>query len=239
MALVSSKRIVFINIDTPPEKVADYIESYTDNLISRLNLHRAAYWNVDLESEQVCFESIIESASCVVIGALWPFTLPRKTMLLSFMRKLLKQQVPLLVLGTAEPILLEAIGSAAAPCRSLGLKAIQQTHHADIMSFSPTQTWIWWASEQQAINVNYPSEVISQTTLGEIVLIRHNDFLYSSPVVLGITATDIACWVQCFPQYLKGNEAAIESALYDDNGLIWLKDYLQMWNDKLRDKRVH
>lgn len=241
MAHVSSKRILFINIDKPPAKVADYIENYTDNLITRLNLDKAAYRIIDIENNQCCSESLIQSASCVVIGALWPLELEQhlKDRLFSVMRKLDKRGVPLLVLGTAEPILLEAIGCESKLFASnLGLVQIQRVNLQEIMALPMIQRWGWRVSSHQMVNLTVPTKVMNRTCLGEPILIRHSDFLYSSPAALGITHSEMACWAHCFPQYLKWNEAVIELTNNDDWGLCWISDFLHMWG-RSQAKIVH
>ncbi len=242
MVHVSSKRIIFINIDKPPEKVADYIENYTNNLILRLNLHQSAYWTIDIENEQCCTESLIQSASCVVIGALWPLELDqrRKKWLSSVMRKLEKRGIPLLVLGTAEPILLKAIG-----CKSklysgnLGLAQIQRVNQQEIMALPMIQCWGWRVSDIQADNIRDPIVILNETCNGDPVLIRHSEFLFSSPFVFGLTTADMACWLHCFPYYLKGNESAIELGYNDISGLNWLINFIETWNEKKQSKAVH
>lgn len=241
MTLDSSKRIVFINIDKPPERVANYVENYTDNLISRLGLHSSSYWAIDVDSEQFGSEKIIQTASCVVIGGLWPLVLDQrcKSLLLSLMSKLLKRGIPLLAFGTAEPMLLDAIGCESEPYSGLlGLSEIQSVNQQDMMALPLTQRWGWRVSDRQAINITGPAQVINKTSCGEPLLIRHNDFLYSSSAVFGITNIEMAYWVYCFPQYLKGNEAAIELTQDDDWGICWLRDFLQMWTNA-KAKIVH
>lgn len=232
MTFASSKRIVFINIDKPPEKVANYIENYTDNLITRLGLHQSSYWVIDIDSDQFDSENIIQTASCIVIGGLWPLTLDQrcKALLSSLMHKLVKRRVPLLVFGTAEHILLEVTGCESEPYTGLlGLSEIQWINQQDLMAFPISQRWVWRVSDRQAIHITAPTKVMNKTNCGEPLLIQHSDFVYSSCAVFGITNTEMACWVHCFPQYLKGNEAAIELTQGDDWGLYWLGDFLQMW----------
>jgi hypothetical protein len=241
MTLDSSKRIVFINIDKPPERVANYVENYTDNLILRLGLHQSSYCAIDIDSGRFCSDKIIQTASCVVIGGLWPIVLDHrsKALLTSLMNKLVKRGVPLLVFGTAEAVLLDMTGCESEPYSGLlGLSENQGVNQQVLMAFPNTQRWVWRVSDRQAINVTAPAKVINITSRGEPLLIQHSDFLYSSPAVFGITNIEMACWVNCFPQYLKGNEAAIELTQDDDWGICWLSDFLLMWGAP-QTKAVH
>ncbi|WP_010430773.1 hypothetical protein [Vibrio cyclitrophicus] len=234
MTLDSSKRIVFTNIDKPPERVANYVKNYTDNLISRLGLHQSSFWAIDVDSGPFGSEKIIQTASCVVIGGLWPLVLDQrcKSLLFSLMSKLLKRGIPLLAFGTAEHMLLDAIGcESEAYSGLLGLSEIQRVNQQDMMALPLTQRWGWRVSDRQAINITGPAQVLNKTSCGEPLLIRHNDFTYSSSAVFGITNIEMVYWVYCFPQYLKGNEAAIELTQDDDWGICWLRDFLQMWGE--------
>ncbi len=234
MTSVSPKRIVFINVDKPPASVAYYVENYTDNLISRLELHQSSYWAIDVDSQQFDSEKIVQTASCVVIGSLWPLVLGQrcKSLLLSLMSKLLKRGIPLLAFGTAEPMLFDAIGCESEPYSGLlGVSEIRRPTQIDMVAFPLTQRWGWRVSDRQAINLTCPAQAINKTSCGEPLLVRHNDLLYSSPAVFGVTNIEMACWVYCFPQYLKGNEAVLELTQDDDWGIYWLRDFLQIWGE--------
>jgi hypothetical protein len=241
MTHVSSKRIVFINIDMPPEKVANYVESYTYNMIARLELHSSSYWVIDVDSDQFDSENIIQTAACVVIGALWPSNLDQrcKALLFSILKKMVKRGIPLLVFGTAEPILLDVLGYETEQCSGLlGFSEVKQVNQRDILAFPKIERWVWRVSDIRPVDFADSVSVIDETSHGAPLLIRHNNLVYSSSVVFGITNTEMACWVHCFPQYLKGNESAIELNQDDEYGLCWLRDFLQMWTDS-KAKIVH
>nr|WP_321386159.1 hypothetical protein [uncultured Vibrio sp.] len=183
MTLASSKRIVFINIDKPPEKVANYIENYTDNLITRLGLHQSSYWVIEIDSDQFDSENIIQTASCIVIGGLWPLTLDQrcKALLSSLMHKLVKRRVPLLVFGTAEPILLEVTGCESEPYTGLlDLSEIQRFNQQDLMAFPTSQRWVWRVSDSQEKAATIFSE------FGKVITPSTIPVISQSPLEFGI-----------------------------------------------------